>query len=150
MTSKAWPDEVQTMAYDTAWGTLNIQKLKLGLISLSISFCCFGKRRSIVPPLNVIPVLKLEEDWGVEREILWVWLQGRRHFWCSWWKLFSMYSQRFQRCVRSGQISEQSLSNIPCVWAKFFKRLLNQLFESTQIIYKSPEASASESGQLCV
>ena len=44
----------------------------------------FGERRSIVPPLNVIPVEELEEDWGVEREILWVWLQGRRHFWCSW------------------------------------------------------------------
>ena len=150
MTSKVRQYEIQTMAHGTAWGTLNIQKWKMGLISLSISLCCFGERRSIVQPLHIIPVEELEEDWGVEREILWVWLQGRRHFWCSWWKSFSMYSQRFQRRVRPGQMSKQNLSNILCIWAKFFKCLLNQLFESTQIIYESPEASESESGQLWV
>ena len=133
MTSKVRQDELHTMAH--AWGTLYIQKWKMGLISLLISLCCLGKRRSIVPPLNLIPVEELEEDWGVDREILWVWLQGRRHFWCSWWGSFSVYSQRFQRRVRSGEISEQNLSNILYIWAKVFKRLPNQPFELTHIIW---------------
>ena len=97
-------------------------------MSLSISFCCFGERRSIAPPLNVIPVEEMEADWGVEREILWVWLRGRRHFWCSWWGSFSMYSQSFQRRVRSGQLSGQNLSKILYIWAKVYQTSAKSAF----------------------
>ena len=45
MTSKVRQYEIQTMAHGTAWGTLNIQKWKMGLVSLSISLYCFGDRR---------------------------------------------------------------------------------------------------------